>query len=117
MKQSNPCSEYDRASDYSYNGSTLEPCISEQLGAIYSPYSGQCFTSLKQTEIEHIVAIPEAHDSGLCAYTVRVRRAFASDLDNLTLVSRSVNGQKKTATPPDGCRNRISAGSQIRSSR
>ena len=38
----------------------------------------------------------KAHDSGLCARGNRVKRQFASDLDNLTLASPEVNRQQKS---------------------
>ena len=36
-------------------------------GIIYGPYTGIWFGSTSETDIEHIVARSEAHDSGLCA--------------------------------------------------
>ena len=58
------CSPYDR-SDYRYPQS-VEDDIIEELGGIYSPYTGRCFSGRWETDIEHIVALSEAHDSGLC---------------------------------------------------
>lgn len=84
------CSPYD-ADDYPYSQS-VERRIATDLGSIYSPYTGQVFADLKQTHIEHIVALSEAHDSGLCAATAETRCRFASDLLNLTLASPEVNG-------------------------
>ena len=83
------CAPYNRR-NYPYSQS-LEPRIVKTLGSIYSPYTGQVFEDLKQTNIEHIVAMSEAHDSGLCAATAETRRLFASDLLNLTLASPEVN--------------------------
>ena len=59
------CSDYD-ADDYHYSPS-VEPRIVEAQGGIYGPYTGTWFDSIKDTDIEHIVARSEAHDSGLCA--------------------------------------------------
>ena len=87
------CSPY-RASDYSYPQS-IEARIIESLGGIWSPYTGRTFATRQETDIEHLVARSEAHDSGLCAATAETRRRFATDLLNLTLASPSVNrGQK-----------------------
>ena len=47
------------------------------------------------TDIEHIVARSEAHDSGLCAADAASQRRFASDLLNLTLASPAVNRTHK----------------------
>ena len=85
------CAPYDRRDYYSYSQS-LEPRIVKTLGRIYSPYTGQVFTDLKQTHIDHIVAMSEAHDSGLCEAPDLTRRAFAADLLNLTLTSPEING-------------------------
>ena len=38
---------------------------------------GRVFDSLEETDIEHIVARSEAHDSGLCHADRETRRAFA----------------------------------------
>ncbi len=86
------CSHYNRK-DYAYSQS-VEPKIAEQLGKIISPYTGECFSNLRQTQIEHIVAIYEAHKSGLCSADMATRRAFGSDLLNLTLAAPSVNRKK-----------------------
>ena len=87
------CSPY-QASDYSYPQS-VEIRIIESLGAIWSPYTGRTFTNRRATDIEHIVARSEAHDSGLCAATAATRRRFASDLLNLTLASPELNREQK----------------------
>ena len=69
------CSEY-ASSDYSYSPS-VEPRIVDIQGGIYGPYTGTWFDSIRETDIEHIVARSEAHDSGLCAASdvgqVRIR--------------------------------------------
>ena len=87
------CSDYDR-DDYYYNPMKLEKQIVENLGAIYGPYSGKYFDTLKDTQVEHIVALSEAHDSGLCNADNATREKFASDLDNLTLASSKINRDK-----------------------
>ena len=88
------CSHYD-SDDYPYSPS-VEPRIVEQMGGIYGPYTGTWFESIRETDIEHIVARSEAHDSGLCAADTDTRSEFASDLLNLTLASASVNRHQKS---------------------
>ena len=90
------CSPY-RAGDYSYPQS-VEASIVRELGGIYSPYTGQRFASTGETDIEHMVARSEAHDSGLCAADAATRRAFARDPLNLTLASPGVNRGFKGAS-------------------
>ena len=92
----NRCSPYDRG-DYSYKQSVELKIIESMGGNIYSPYTGKYFTDRKQTDIEHIVATSEAHDSGLCSASPEVRKQFASDLLNLTLASPRINRNQKRA--------------------
>jgi len=94
----NRCSPYD-SDDYRYPPS-VEPRIVDGLGGIYGPYTGRWFESIRETDIEHIVARSEAHDSGLCAASLETRRRFASDLLNLTLASPSVNRHQKVDKDP-----------------
>lgn len=88
------CSEYD-PDDYHYSPS-VEPRIVEAQGGIYGPYTGTWFDSIRETDIEHIVARSEAHDSGLCSADPNTKDEFASDLLNLTLASPSVNRHQKS---------------------
>ena len=67
-----------------------------ELGAVYGPYTEACFDSTRDTDIEHMVATSEAHDSGLCAADRATRAKFAKDLRNLTLASPRVNRQQKS---------------------
>ena len=67
-----------------------------RLGGIYSPYTCETFDSAQETDIEHIVARSEAHDSGLCAADADTRRRFASDLRNLTLAAPALNRNEKS---------------------
>ena len=88
------CTPYD-SQDYPYPQSVESLIIDRQAGLIYSPYDGRFFTSTDETDIEHIVAKSEAHDSGLCAADVTIRRHFAADLDNLTLADPRLNRYEK----------------------
>ena len=90
------CTPYDRDNDYPYPQS-IEAQIAARLGGMWSPYDGTRFDSLRESDIEHIVAVSEAHDSGLCAASTAVRRRFARDLDNLTLATPQLNRYEKGA--------------------
>ena len=89
------CSPYDKRADYPYPQS-VEQDIVRGLGAVYGPYTGTCFGSTGDTDIEHVVATSEAHDSGLCAADRATRKRFARDLRNLTLASPRVNRHQKS---------------------
>ena len=91
--RSNACSPYD-ADDYRYPQS-VEDWIVAELGGVYGPYTGRWFASKSDTDIEHMVAHSEAHDSGLCAADLATRRRFATDPLNLTLAGPRVNRYEK----------------------
>ena len=94
IEPENRCSHYD--SDlYPYSQSVEPHIVNQQGGRIYGPYTGTYFSSIRETDIEHIVARSEAHDSGLCSASSNTRRTFANDLLNLTLASPSVNRHQK----------------------
>lgn len=88
-------SPYD-PDDYRYSQSVEDRIIAD-YGGVYGPYTGLWFSSQRDTDIEHMVARSEAHDSGLCAADLATRRRFANDLLNLTLASPSVNRGQKIA--------------------
>ena len=96
IEPENRCSPYN-ADDYSYPQSVEPQIVAQQGGRIYGPYTGTYFASTGETDIEHIVARSEAHDSGLCAVDSAARKAFGRDLLNLTLASPSVNRHQKIA--------------------
>ena len=89
------CTPYNR-DDYPYPQS-VESDIIADIGKIYGPYTGQCFETSRETDIEHIVPLSEAHDSGLCAASAATKARFARDVLNLTLASPRVNRYDKGA--------------------
>ena len=74
---------------------SVEARIVAGMGGVYGPYTGRWFASPRETDIEHIVARSEAHDSGLCAADAASKRRFVPDLLNLTLASPAVNRTQK----------------------
>ena len=92
------CSAYDP--DHYSHPASIERAIVDRQGGVFSPYTLRRFNSLRHTDIEHIVAKAEAHDSGMCARSEDVRRGFARDLLNLTLASPDVNRRLKRAYDP-----------------
>ncbi|MCY4288300.1 MAG: excalibur calcium-binding domain-containing protein [Aestuariivita sp.] len=90
----NRCSPYERKRDYTYPQS-IERRIAQSLGAIYSPYTNTCYSDTGMTDIEHMISLSEAHDSGLCAASRQDRAQFASDIRNLTLASPALNRHQK----------------------
>ena len=88
-----PGNRYDR-DEYGSRYRSKEDDIIEELGAIYGPYTGRCFESDRDTTTEHIVAIHEAHTSGMCTADPETKRTFAGDLLNLTLAAGDINSAK-----------------------
>ena len=80
--------------------SSLEDEIIDGLpksgGQVYTPYTCTLFDILADgtaaTDIEHIVALAEAYDSGLAESQFRT---FAGDIDNLTIAAPTVNRSQK----------------------
>ena len=90
------CSPYD-PDDYRYSQSVETRIVAEMGGMVYGPYTGRTFADRSETDIKHIVARSEAHDSGLCAADSQTRKRFSSDLLNLTLAAPKVNRHRKGA--------------------
>ena len=98
------CTPYERGDypyPYPYPQSVEARIIDGMGGRVYGPYTGRHFASRSETDISHIVAFSEAHDSGLCAADAGTRRRFASDLLNLTLAGPEVNRHDKWAHDAD----------------
>ena len=74
------------------------PATMKADGQVYTPYSCIAFditpSGTAATDIEHIVALAEAHDSGIAD---DLRRDIASGLDNLTIADPTVNRSQKGA--------------------
>ncbi len=87
------CPPFDRR-DYTYSSSLKRKIIDGMGGRRYSPYTFEYFPSLNEAETDHIVALGEAHRSGLCAESPSAKRRFARDVLNLTLASPDVNRKK-----------------------
>lgn len=85
------CAPYNKKKQYPYSQSVEDDIVTAMGGKVYGPYSGRYFQSDRETDIEHIVAASEGHDSGLCRADAATKRAFATDLLNLTLAAPTVN--------------------------
>lgn len=87
----NRCSPYDKKKQYPYPQSVEDTIVKLMGGVVYGPYTGRYFISDRETDIEHILAASEGHDSGLCSASAQTRKAFATDPLNLTLAAPEVN--------------------------
>ena len=68
------------------------------------PYSGRTITDASKLDIDHMVPLKEAHESGGHAWDAYKRRDYANDLSDpntLIAVDRSLNRQKGAGDPAD----------------
>ena len=91
---------YDRdafGSAYSSLEDEIIDALPKSDGQVYTPYTCTLFDiqadGTAATDIEHIVALAEAYDSGLAESQFRT---FAGDIDNLTIADPTVNRHQKS---------------------
>lgn len=72
-------------------------------GSWYSPYDGATWTAASDLDIDHLVPLAEAWDSGADSWTTSRRQAFANDLTRpqLLAVTDDVNQAKGDKDPAE----------------
>ena len=70
-------------------------------GSWYSPYDGATWTAAADLDIDHVVPLKNAWESGAWAWTTRKRESFANDLSDpqLIAVTDNVNQAKGDKSP------------------
>src|SRR5262249_49403096 len=70
-------------------------------GTWYSPYDGATWTAASDLDIDHIVTLKNAWESGAWAWTTSKRESFANDLTDpqLIAVTDNVNESKGDRSP------------------
>ncbi|MGW6523984.1 HNH endonuclease family protein [Streptomyces sp. NPDC054962] len=71
-------------------------------GSWYSPYDDQYFDAARKLDVDHLVPLAEAWDSGASAWTAKEREYYANDLDDpraLIAVSAASNRSKSDQDP------------------
>ncbi|MBL1104708.1 HNH endonuclease [Streptomyces sp. 5-8] len=70
-------------------------------GSWYSPYDGATWTAASDLDIDHLVPLAEAWDSGASKWTTAQRQAFANDVTHpqLLAVTDNVNQAKGDQDP------------------
>jgi hypothetical protein len=63
-------------------------------GSWYDPYSGRNYSTSTDLDLDHVVPLKFAHGHGGDIWSKDRKQQFANDLDNLLLVSASLNRQK-----------------------
>ena len=73
-------------------------------GSWNDAYSGRTITDATKLDIDHMVPLKEAHQSGAANWSRERKRAYANDLDDpdtLIAVDRSLNRQKGAKDPAE----------------
>jgi hypothetical protein len=81
---------------------TVGPRCALTGGSWYSPYDDQYFDSARRLDVDHLVPLAEAWDSGASAWTAKERETYANDLDDpraLIAVSAASNRSKADQDP------------------
>ncbi|GAB1329820.1 HNH endonuclease family protein [Streptomyces sp. NPDC093260] len=80
---------------------TTDSSCAATSGSWYSPYDGATWTAASDLDIDHLVPLAEAWDSGASKWTTAQRQAFANDLTRpqLIAVTDNVNQAKGDQDP------------------
>lgn len=73
-------------------------------GEWFDPYTGETFTDPKELDVDHLVPLRNAHDSGGWDWDAAERKAYANSLDDpqhLIAVEASANRAKGATGPED----------------
>ena len=88
------CAPFD-AADYPVPDAAEAQLLNDRARSFCSLYDNQCFIAERDVVVDPVIALAEAHDSGLCAADSETRRAFAADIRNLAIAAPgSVLNQK-----------------------
>ncbi|WP_405934858.1 HNH endonuclease family protein [Streptomyces longwoodensis] len=83
------------------SGVVTDSSCAATSGSWYSPYDGATWTAASDLDIDHLVPLAEAWDSGASAWTTSRRQSFANDLTRpqLIAVTDNVNQAKGDQDP------------------
>ncbi|MDX2650096.1 HNH endonuclease family protein [Streptomyces sp. PA03-1a] len=83
------------------SGVVTDSSCAATSGSWYSVYDGATWTAASDLDIDHLVPLAEAWDSGASAWTTSQRQAFANDLTRpqLIAVTDNVNQAKGDQDP------------------
>ena len=82
---------------YRYDADRMEREVARRTTGLFAPYSARVPASLHETDLEHVVARSEAHESGACFLSPVQKRSFANDTANAVLAFPRVNRVEKRA--------------------
>jgi len=70
-------------------------------GQWHDPYTGRVFTDPRKLDIDHLVPLKEAHDSGAASWSQPRKRAYANDLSYPEALIAVYNGANRAKGPRD----------------
>ncbi|MFE2632980.1 HNH endonuclease family protein, partial [Streptomyces sp. NPDC059374] len=101
ITQSGTCNTRETVLKRDGSGVVTDSSCAATSGSWYSPYDGATWTTASDLDIDHLVPLAEAWDSGAGSWTTSRRQSFANDLTRpqLIAVTDNVNQSKGDQDP------------------
>ncbi|MGC0377572.1 HNH endonuclease family protein [Streptomyces sp. SAI-229] len=101
ITQSGACNTRETVLKRDGSGVVTDSSCAATGGSWYSPYDGATWSAASDVDIDHLVPLAEAWDSGASAWTTSRRQSFANDLTRpqLLAVTDNVNQAKGDQDP------------------
>ncbi len=101
ITQSGTCNTRETVLKRDGSGVVTNSSCAATSGSWYSPYDGATWTAASDVDIDHLVPLAEAWDSGADSWTTSRRQSFANDLTRpqLIAVTDNVNQAKGDQDP------------------
>ncbi|MET9252831.1 HNH endonuclease family protein [Streptomyces sp. NPDC048182] len=101
ITQSGSCNTRETVLKRDGSGVVTDSSCAATKGSWYSPYDGATWTAASDLDIDHLVPLAEAWDSGAGSWTTARRQSFANDLTRpqLLAVTDNVNQAKGDQDP------------------
>ncbi|MCF1598186.1 HNH endonuclease family protein [Streptomyces muensis] len=101
ITQSGTCNTRETVLKRDGSGVVTDSSCAATSGSWYSPYDGATWSAASDVDIDHLVPLAEAWDSGADSWTTSRRQSFANDLTRpqLIAVTDNVNQAKGDQDP------------------
>ncbi|MBG0855613.1 HNH endonuclease [Streptomyces spinoverrucosus] len=101
ITQSGACNTRETVLKRDGSGVVTDSSCAATSGSWYSPYDGATWSAASDVDIDHLVPLAEAWDSGADSWTTSRRQSFANDLTRpqLIAVTDNVNQAKGDQDP------------------
>lgn len=101
ITQSGSCNTRETVLKRDGSGVVTDSSCAATSGSWYSPYDGATWSAASDVDIDHLIPLAEAWDSGASAWTTSRRQSFANDLTRpqLLAVTDNVNQSKGDQDP------------------